>query len=136
MAFSSGLSVPTMSTHHPAGKERLTKKGKKRERGRMKPKQPKAVWSLFPTGCENKESRVGRSGLPLWFHTFKFLLSPPPPPPTLMPGGGMSEGGRGEKRRRRVLLKTVEGHWSLKFKVGTQTHTSTTKSSLIECVSG
>lgn len=44
------------------------------------------------------------------------------------------EVGWGEKRRRRVLVKTVEGHWSHKFKVGTQTHTSTTKSSLIECV--
>lgn len=59
-----------------------------------------------------------------------------PPPTTLMPGGGMSEGERGEKRRRNVLLNTVKGHWSHKFKVGTQTHTSTTKSSLIECVSG
>lgn len=49
MAFSSGLSVPTMSTHHPAPSRQreLIEKGKQRERewerDRVKPKLPKAA---------------------------------------------------------------------------------------------
>lgn len=34
MAFSSGLSVPTMSTHHPAGKERMCEREINKERER------------------------------------------------------------------------------------------------------
>lgn len=124
-----GLLIRPQCTHDVYASPSRQRKVKT-ERGRMKPKLPKAAWSLFPTGCENKERRVGRWGLPVYCHSFKFLPSSPPPPPTLTPGGGMSEGTRrrGEESFWRQL--------SREFKVGTQTHTSAAKSSLIGSVSG
>lgn len=93
MAFSSGLSVPTMSMHHPAGQRDVDKEGKQRERerGRVKPKLPKATWSLLPT--ESMGSWVGRE----WLPSFRFLLLAPPPAPHR----------RDEERRTSVLLKRL-----------------------------
>lgn len=85
---------------------------RERERGRMRPKLPKAAWLLFPAGCENNRRRVGRSGLPLWFHSFKFLQFPSPAPPL---GVGVSQRAR---RVGEVLSKKAEGHWSRKFRLG------------------
>lgn len=50
MAFSSGLSVPTMSTHHPSEKHRWTQRERERERDRVKAERPKGVRSSSPTG--------------------------------------------------------------------------------------
>lgn len=44
MAFSSGLSVPTMSKHHPAAQRR--KNITETERERVKPKRPKTAQPL------------------------------------------------------------------------------------------
>lgn len=131
MAFSSGLSVPTMSTHHPAPSriERgcQWKVNRERERGRVKPKLPKATWSSLPAWkskgsiCWGDNASLFRSTasrfscyhdhhLPHWWQ----------------------EVGRqgGEGRRTSVLLERVEGHWSHKFNAGTQTHTWAAKLSL------
>lgn len=59
MAFSSGLSVPTMSTHHPATsrRERERERWTDRERERTsEAKLPRARRSPLPSrGCESED---------------------------------------------------------------------------------
>lgn len=76
MAFSSGLSVPTMSTHHPAGQREVDRtRNREREGDRVKPKLPKATWSSLPTE-EGATVGCGESA---------------PPPPFFFRGQGSEE---------------------------------------------
>lgn len=126
-----GLLIRPQCTHDVYASPSRQRKVKT-ERGRMKPKLPKATQScivIVPYRMWEQGEEGGEMGSPcLLPQLIKFLLSPPPPP-TLTPGGGMSEGTRrGEESFWRQL--------NCEFKVGTQTHTSVAKSSLIGSVSG
>lgn len=102
MAFSSGLSVPTMSMHHPARQTEVDRE-KQRERCRMKPKLPRAAWTPAPIGTRVSGGAGWGDG------ASRFLLLPPPPPPQHTDAKWWDVGGR-EERGANVLLKRVEGH--------------------------
>lgn len=109
MAFSSGLRVPTMSTHQA---KTSGQRKQNREKWRMKPKLPKLHCSFPFKGCENEGEEVKSPSLIPQLQVSPVNTTPP-----------RSDAGR-DKKTRRVPLKEAIGHWSCKFNVATQTDSS------------
>lgn len=100
-------------------RERLTKKGKQRER-QSEAKATQSYMVLAPYRMREQGELGGGIVAP----SLGPQLQVPPITITTThhhPSGGMSGGTK--RRRTSVLLERVEGHWSLKFMVGAQTHT-------------
>lgn len=108
-------------------RERLMKKGKQRERERQSEAKATQRYTVrAPYDVRATGAGWGESGS--LFRSTASSSSYHHHPPTLTPGGEVRRGQRGGGKEGRRT--------SLKFTVGTQTHTSTAKRSLAESVSG